>query len=137
MKSLQEFLEEHEGRRSKPYKDTRGFMTIGVGINLDAGLDDEEINWLFDHRAMKAEKQAISLVGAELWRKLTKPRRYVLISMAFQMGGSGLSKFRMMLAALAVEDYDTAASEMLDSRWANQTPNRARNHADIMRTGEL
>lgn len=137
MKSLFEFLEEHEGRRHKPYKDTRGFTTIGVGLNLDAGLDDVEINWLLGRRAMRAEKEAINLIGANLWKKLNKPRQYVLISLCFQMGGNGVSKFKNMLAALSIEDYDTAAAEMLDSKWRHQTPRRAFNHAEIMRTGQL
>ena len=45
--------------------------------------------------------------------------------MIFQLGKTGVSKFKNMWKALSGLDYSTAASEMLDSRWAKQTPNRA------------
>jgi lysozyme len=56
--------------------------------------------------------------------------------MVFQMGASGVSKFRKMLAALDKKDYDLAATEMLDSRWHEQTPKRAQRLALQMRTGQ-
>ena len=34
-------------------------------------------------------------------------------------------KFKKMKAALERGDFEAAAAEMLDSRWARQTPNRA------------
>ena len=45
--------------------------------------------------------------------------------MVFQLGKTGVSKFKNMWKALSALEYSTAASEMLDSRWAKQTPNRA------------
>jgi lysozyme len=35
---------------------------------------------------------------------------------------------------LKERDYKKAADEMLDSRWAKQTPNRAKELAEIMRS---
>ena len=46
--------------------------------------------------------------------------------MIFQMGANGVSKFKNMLLALRNKSYTVAAKEMLDSRWAKQTPNRAK-----------
>ena len=45
--------------------------------------------------------------------------------MIFQLGKTGVSKFRNMWKHLSALEYASAASEMLDSRWAKQTPNRA------------
>ena len=49
----------------------------------------------------------------------------ILCEMTFQMGTAGVGKFRNMILALQNQSYLEAASEMLDSRWAKQTPNRA------------
>jgi lysozyme len=46
--------------------------------------------------------------------------------MTFQMGPAGVGKFKNMLIALQNQSYAEAAAEMLDSRWAKQTPNRAK-----------
>ena len=53
--------------------------------------------------------------------------------MCFNMGSPRVSKFQKMLAALEVQDYQTASTEMLDSRWASQVPNRARELSEIMK----
>ncbi len=137
MNDFKDFMIEHEGIRHKPYKDTLGYTTIGIGFNLDIGLDDEEIDMIFRHRSMKAERDAINAIGARVWARMNKERQWVLKSMAFQLGGNGLSKFKKMIAGLNVEDYHTAAEEALNSRWARQTPNRAKHHAEVIRTGKI
>ena len=57
----------------------------------------------------------------------------ILIEMVFQLGKTGVSKFRKMWDALAEKNYIGASYEMLDSRWAKQTPNRAKDMAQIMK----
>ncbi len=58
----------------------------------------------------------------------------IIVEMVFQLGKTGVSKFRNMWKALKVPDYPTAAKEMLDSRWADQTPKRAKEMSDHMRS---
>ena len=37
----------HEGSRLKPYRDTVGKLTIGIGRNLDdVGLSEDEVDYL-------------------------------------------------------------------------------------------
>ena len=57
--------------------------------------------------------------------------------MAYQMGVTGLSKFKNMLTAVELGDFDEAANQALDSRWARQTPERATRHAEMLRVGEI
>ena len=54
--------------------------------------------------------------------------------MIFQLGKTGVSKFRNMWKALQQDppNYKEAAVQMLDSRWAKQTPNRAKEMASHM-----
>ena len=56
----------------------------------------------------------------------------IIIEMVFQLGKTGVSKFRNMWKHLSALEYSDAASEMLDSRWAKQTPNRAQNMSSQM-----
>jgi len=54
--------------------------------------------------------------------------------MVFQLGMTGVSKFKNTLKAVKEEDWDTAADEMLDSVWAEQTPERANELSSTMRS---
>jgi lysozyme len=58
----------------------------------------------------------------------------IIIEMIFQLGKTGVSKFKNMWKALSELNYVGASYEMLDSRWAKQTPNRAKGMADTMKS---
>lgn len=120
-----------EGFRSKMYKCTEGKWTIGYGYNLEAGMSKEEAELLLIHR--------LKLIDLSLQRNLDWYKnapadlQNVLCSMAYQLGVSGLLKFKKALAAMKSKDYEKAADEMLDSRWARQTSLRAHRLADRVR----
>ena len=71
------------------------------------------------------------------WQRCNDARKSILVSMCYQLGLAGMSNFKMMLASIREEDFDSAAFHMLDSKWARQTPNRAERHAEQMQTGVL
>ena len=132
---LIEQLRLHEGVEHKPYVDTVGKTTIGVGRNLDdVGLTDDEIDYLLDND--------IHTVMSELdvwwagWRELDEVRQRVLADMMFNMGRPTLNKFENFYAALVDGNYEQASVEMLDSRWAEQVGQRAQRLAGMMATGE-
>ena len=58
----------------------------------------------------------------------------VLVEMAYQMGVSGVSKFKRALKFMEHSNWEKAADEMLDSKWHRQTPNRARSLSNIIRS---
>lgn len=125
----------HEGFELMPYTDTVGKVTIGVGRNLtDRGISEDEALYLL--------KNDISLHKEELERSfpivksLDSVRYYVLLDMAFNMGIPRLQKFRRMWVYIQTSDYDKAAIEMLDSKWATQVGRRAKNLSEQMRTGK-
>ncbi len=72
----------------------------------------------------------------EWYTKLDPIRQKVMIDMAYNLGMTGLLKFRKMIAAIELGDYGAAADQMLDSRWARQVKTRAERLAEMMRTGE-
>lgn len=132
---LQKQLVLHEGCRLKPYRCTGGKLTIGIGRNLDdAGISRDEAMLLLRNDMARA----IGAVRTELpWvDKLDDVRQRVLVDMAFNLGIDGLLAFKNTLVAVASGDYDRAATEMLNSRWAGQVGERARRLARMMRTGK-
>lgn len=125
-------IKKHEGLRLKPYHCSEGKLTIGIGRNLESnGISEEEAEYMALNDIAMAEKAASSLVRDFL--VLNDNRKIVLVSMAFQMGRTGLSKFVKMLDAVDLGAFRTASDEMLDSRWAKQTPERAKELSEMMK----
>ena len=131
-------VKKHEGYRNKVYLDTLGKRTVGVGHLCveDFWEDDKEYEEKFlmtilEHDLQTAIKGAERLLkGCSILDSLAKE---IIIEMVFQLGETGVSKFKNMLEALENgPDYQTAAIEMLDSKWAKQTPNRAQNMSSEM-----
>lgn len=118
-----------------PYKCTAGKTTIGYGRNLeDKGITASEAEEMLLTDMCEVEER---LFGEGLFSGLNDARKAVLINMGYQLGVSGLFKFKKMIAALDRKEYELAAKEMLNSRWAMQTPNRAKELSDQMFTGEF
>ena len=134
-------VKKHEGYRNKVYLDTLGKRTVGVGHLCveDFWEDDKEYEEKFlmtilEHDLSDAIKGANDLMAENGCMDMNEKAHELIIEMVFQLGKSGVSKFRNMWKALSALDYSTAAEQMLDSRWAKQTPNRANGMADIMRS---
>lgn len=127
----------HEGLRGRPYRCSAGRLTIGVGRNLDdVGISRDEAMYLLAGDVTRVTRALDE--RWPWWRGLSVPRAAVLLDMAFQLGAEGLAGFRRFLAALEASRWETAAEEMLDSKWARQdTPSRARRLAAQMRTDQL
>jgi lysozyme len=118
MDQLSAIITLHEGLKLKPYFDTVGKMTIGVGRNLDdVGISHDEAFTLLSNDITNATIQ----LSQYLWFvKLDPVRQGVLIELVFNIGMSRFLQFNDMIAALKVLDYTKASNELLDSLWANQ-----------------
>jgi lysozyme len=122
-----------EGLRLKPYKDTVGKLTIGIGRNLDdVGITENEARYLLENDIGVAMSELDR--EALWWRDLPEPAQRGLVNMCFNLGWPRLSKFMGMLGALEAGDYHSAAEEALDSRWSAQVGDRARRIADLYRS---
>ena len=128
-RQLRAILRKHEGVRHLPYCDTVGKITIGVGRNLtDRGLAQDEITLLFENDIKLSSDILDSLFTN--WHEFPIQARHALISMAFNLGGPRLTKFKKMRAALENRDFLAAAEEAHASLWARQVPARA---ADVIK----
>lgn len=131
-------LRDEEGEVLSAYQDHLGYWTLGIGRLIDkrkgGGITKEESAYLLSNDIAKVESQ----LDARLhwWRTLNDARQGVLIGMAFQMGIDGLLGFKNTLAMVHAGNYEGAASGMLNSLWAKQTPARAKRMSDQMKTGE-
>lgn len=128
-------VKSHEGLMLKPYKCTADKLTIGYGRNIeDIGITEEEADHLLENDLKRAFNEL-----SEFWpnvRLIGNARRDALINMCFNLGISRLKKFKKMFAALNASDYERAAEEMIDSKWARQVGDRASELAEQMLTGK-
>lgn len=125
-----------EDLRQKPYRDSVGILTIGVGRNLeDKGLSRAECLLLLDNDITDALADCRAVVGN--FDELNAVRQEVLANMALNLGRKRLQGFRKMLAAIARLDFEVAAVEMLDSKWAQQVKGRADRLTYAMRFGRF
>ncbi len=146
--NLVKVLEFEEGFRSEPYLDSLDYVTIGFGTKLHnkKGQNPRDfpikvsrtiaIEWLHTEIAIK-DLRLKNSPFATIYEDLHHDRQAIIMSMAYQLGTSGVSKFKKMWRAIALHDFNKASLEMLDSRWARQTPERAARHARVMRGDKL
>lgn len=126
-------LKRDEGFRAKPYRDGEGFLTIGYGTLIEEGITEAEAETLLVSRL--ADIVAELERRRPLVREVPAPVARALRNMAYNLGVPRLMGFERMWAALAAADYETAAAEALDSRWARQVGARATRVAALIREG--
>jgi len=126
-------LKKHEGFRAKPYRCSEGFLTIGYGLNLDAGITRDEATMLLEHRV--SVLQDVLAVRLSFWYRLTQARKDVLLNMAYNLGVAGLLGFKTTLRLVSEENYTEASKQMLKSKWAKQVGGRALWLSNKMREG--
>jgi len=135
-------IKEHEGFVPKIYKDQLGFKTIGFGhLVLPTDIFKEGVTYkkkdleqIFDSDFNTAKSNANQLIEG---LPLHHQAKCVIIEMVFQLGIGGVSKFKKMWKALKQNDYQIASEEMLDSRWAKQTPKRAEELSSVMKSCKI
>ena len=131
--SIKDWIKFHEGLRLKPYQDTVNKTTIGFGRNIeDNGISREEAEFLFENDFARCERELSPYPWYVNQQECVKA---ALLNMCFNLGISRLLGFRKMIMALVAKDYTTAALEALDSKWAEQVPNRAKDVAMMIREG--
>jgi lysozyme len=130
-----EQLKRDEGCRLRPYRDSVGKLTIGIGRNLDdVGISQDEADMLLHNDLGKVFTQLSEQIP---WiADLDEARQGVLENMCFNMGIHGLMGFKNTLALIQAGEYDKAADAMLESHWAEQVGPRAQRLALQMRRGE-
>lgn len=139
-----------EGFRAKPYLCSESFPTVGYGQKLGPKCEPNELHHYYQFKIPEAvarkwlehgvrQRAGVMVIDSQLrdvMSKLNEPRQAVLVGMAYQLGVNGLKSFKKALAAILEEKWDEVSYHMMDSKWEEQTPNRAKRYAEQMRTGE-
>lgn len=134
MSQLAESIRQHEGWRDKAYQDSEGVWTIGYGTNLQELKIDKQQGeqWL----ELQIQEATLGAGRFPEFALLNAVREDVFIEMVYNMGPKRVAGFRKMLAAIRDGEWEEAAIEMLDSKWARQVGRRAWSLAKLMETGE-
>ncbi len=131
---IKDDLVRDEGLRLKPYKCTAGKLTIGVGRNIeDNGITDEEARFLLSNDIWRCI-QDLDL-SLPFWKTESDNRQRALLNMCFNIGINRLLGFKNMLSHMRNKEYNKAADEALNSKWAKQVGKRAERIAELIRKG--
>ena len=158
---LRQLLIDEEGFDTKAHQ-VQGIWHVGIGHNLEIDQTDDELAVIGDYddpsQVQLTEAQAYELFDIDVddaiediqpafmpdeLEALGETRRAVILSMAFQLGGGGIRKFKNFIKAVKVFDWQPASDEMLyanveterRSAWYKQTPERCERAAFAMRHG--
>ena len=137
---LRALLIQHEGYREQVYLDTVGHRTIGVGHNIDADPawpeGKTEVHY---EEAMRILQEDMDVAVSDCYalfdnyNDLPCGVKVALADMAFNLGRTRLAGFQHLKEAIEDMDFEAAAEEALDSRWARQVGQRARFLAELIR----
>ena len=117
--AIRDQLIQHEGLKLKPYKDTVGKLTIGVGRNLtDKGISRIEALDLLENDITEVMRQLDKALP--WWKSQSEMRKRALIDLCFNMGIGTLLTFKNTLAAWQKGDYQAAGRGLEQSKWFTQ-----------------
>jgi len=121
---VKEMLIRHEGVMCTLYQCSEDKWTIGVGRNLtDRGITEDEVMYMLDNDIKRVMNQLDEYWT--VWRSFEKRGQMVCLDMCFQMGIKGFMGFRRTRALMEMGMWLEASEELLDSKYAIQTANRA------------
>ena len=132
-KLIEELIKD-EGYKYEIYLDHLGYPTFGVGhlvLETDEEYGQPVGTPVSEERIRDCLSKDIDIVCDELdmkdpwWRNLDDNRQRVMANMCFNLGHPRLSNFKKFIGAMQISDWETAAVEMMDSKWAGQVGNRA------------
>ena len=134
IEQLREELMADEGCVMKIYEDHLGLKTVGIGhlcresdpesdMEVGTPVSEERVMELFDKDMSWTFRDCIRLLPE--FNDLPDEVRLIVANMMFNLGAKRLSGFSRLLAAIEREDWNSAADEMVDSRWHRQVPERS------------
>tara|TARA_B100001996_G_scaffold298879_1_gene239285 strand:- start:1267 stop:1725 length:459 start_codon:yes stop_codon:yes gene_type:complete len=136
---LKEQIKRHEGEVLEVYKDSLGYLTLGVGHLIRE--DDEEygepegtpvsqevVDRYYDADFDKHVDETIHVCDSNniIFDECPEDIQHVLVNMCFNLGANRLGKFKNMLKAVSNEDWQEMSVQMEDSKWYGQVGRRSK-----------
>ena len=143
LQQLREELTEDEGCKYEIYLDHLGYPTFGIGhlVRDDDPEHGEEVGTsISEDRVIEAFESDIETVLSDCnklysdFEDLPEEAQLIIANMMFNLGYPRLSAFKGMKRGVDSRDWNTAADEMVDSRWYKQVTNRAERLVGRMRS---
>jgi lysozyme len=142
---LKQELAEDEGCKYEIYLDHLGLPTCGIGhliteddpesqLSVGTPVSEERVNMLFRRDIAVTVDDCHRLYPD--FNKLPEEAQLIIANMMFNLGFPRLSKFVGMKDCVDKRDWNGAAEEMIDSKWFDQVPNRAKRLVARMRSIE-
>ena len=129
--TIEKYLIKHEGLKLKPYVDTVGKMTIGVGRNLDDnGIEVDEALYMLRSDIKTAQDDLKSIF--KNFEELPDNAKLALTDMMFNLGKTRFSKFKKMIKAVKKKNYKKAAKEAKNSKWCKQVKIRCEDNFKLL-----
>jgi len=136
VEKLKDQLILHEGLELKSYTCSAGYITLGVGRNVEElGITEDEARYLLDNDILRVTKELDNAMP--WWRDMSEVRQRIVVDMVFNLGMSRFLNFKNAINAMQEEDWPEAAAQMLDSKWADQVGQRSHRLAKAMIEDEL
>ena len=144
-----DLVKESEGFSATRYLCPAGKITQGYGRNLEAHplTEEEEAELNVDGTVSEtvAEKWAlhelldceIKLMSNIIYKNQSPVRKAVLLDMCFNIGYTGLMKFKKMWFALGNKDFAEASRQAKDSAWYVQVGNRGKRNVEIIASNQI
>jgi lysozyme len=134
MSTTEDWIKKCEGYNPNPYVDTTGHITIGWGHNMGSrALTLSECQLIFETDLNIAKNDLEKCA----WFHISPPGvQNALVNMCFNLGIEELSRFTSMIKYLLVKDYTNAAKAALESKWAEQVGQRAKDVALMISIGK-
>ena len=126
-------IKKHEGFKPRVYKCTEGYDTIGYGFAIKDLVIEKDIADLILMKKLHTLLQRV-MVAFSWFESMPPEVKDVVLNMCYQLGLSGFSKFKKTIYLLETEQFEEASVEMLDSLWAKQTPNRAKELSEMVKS---
>ncbi len=142
-KIYQHFKDE-EGYKLCAYQDHLGYWTIGIGCLLSKDVKSTKYRGLcwsaqqvkdeFTKRFNNAVAGARRIYGDQ-FDTFSDNVKLAIVDNVYQMGEAGYGSFVNSIKLIKARKWNEAADNMLKSKWAKQTPNRAKRITDLIRKG--
>jgi lysozyme len=143
-KSIMEMIKKHEGVRTKPYKDSLGLWTVGVGHLIGNGktlppewnreFTMEEIDKLFMEDYIH-HKNAAQKIPA--FNKMNSLGQGALIDLTFNMGPAWFKSWPTLMKQLSSGDFNSAADNLKNSTWFKQVKSRGVTIVNMIRNAGI
>lgn len=132
-----------EGVSLRAYTCPSGYLTIGVGHRLRENeiavseISLETAGAILRRDIERAVHDLECVFGIHCMDAWSEDRQHALINMMFQLGRTRFLSFENMIAAIQCGDWQEAACQCLDSKYARKdAPERARRVAQKLYPGE-